>query len=111
MYPSVEHAYQAAKTYNQGDRRRIATAETATEAKRMGRKVRLRANWDTTRRLVMYKLLKQKFSIGSLKSRLLRTGKAELIEGNWWGDSYWGVYKGIGKNILGKLLMRVRREL
>ena len=56
--------------------------------------------------------VKAKFSKNPiLKAKLLATGDAELIEGNWWNDTYWGVCKGVGKNKLGKILMRVRDEL
>ena len=53
-----------------------------------------------------------KFSTNeSLKKRLLETGDEELIEGNTWNDTYWGVCKGVGLNKLGEILMRVREEL
>lgn len=61
---------------------------------------------------VMLQLLRQKF-LGDeeLRRKLLRTGDAMLVEGNYWGDTYWGVCFGSGKNMLGKLLMQVREEL
>ena len=59
----------------------------------------------------MHGLLQQKFSFTVLKRQLLETGAAELIEGNYWGDRYWGVCKGVGDNWLGKLLMTVRKEI
>ena len=46
-----------------------------------------------------------------LAQKLLETGDEELVEGNTWGDRYWGVCGGKGKNMLGKILMRVREEL
>ena len=45
-----------------------------------------------------------------MASRLINTGDAILIEGNTWGDTYWGVCDGVGENRLGKLLMEVREE-
>ena len=60
----------------------------------------------------MKELLMAKFSQNEdLKKKLLDTGDATLIEGNTWGDKYWGVCKGVGKNRLGELLMEVREEL
>ena len=56
-------------------------------------------------------LLLQKFFIPELREKLLATGNEELIEGNWWGDTYWGVCKGKGENNLGKSLMKIRTEL
>ena len=44
-------------------------------------------------------------------ANLLATGKATLVEGNSWGDTFWGVCRGKGKNMLGKILMRVRKRL
>jgi predicted NAD-dependent protein-ADP-ribosyltransferase YbiA (DUF1768 family) len=58
----------------------------------------------------MRSLLRQKFAHPSMRERLLATGDEELIEGNWWGDTFWGVCNGEGQNQLGKLLMRVRHE-
>jgi predicted NAD-dependent protein-ADP-ribosyltransferase YbiA (DUF1768 family) len=61
----------------------------------------------------MRDLIRIKFSKDPLKSRLLNTGDSELIEGNWWGDKFWGVDErtGVGKNNLGKILMEIREEL
>lgn len=59
----------------------------------------------------MEDLLRQKFSKTPLRRLLLATGEAELIEGNTWGDTYWGVCHGVGQNHLGCLLMKIRGEL
>lgn len=61
--------------------------------------------------LVMRDLLQQKFSNGILREQLLATGDQELIEGNTWGDTFWGVCNGEGQNVLGKMLMNIREEL
>lgn len=109
--PTVEHMFQAAKTFDNAEALAILEAETPGQAKRMGRKVQLRADWDRVKDSIMLDLLRRKFSIEPLRSRLLNTRDAELIEGNTWGDTYWGVCNGRGKNMLGKLLMQVRDEL
>jgi len=111
VYPTVEHAYQAAKTLKRGERKRIREAETAGNAKKLGRKLKLRPWWDSMRLEVMESLLRQKFRKGQLRQALLDTGNEELVEGNWWGDTYWGVCNGRGENHLGKLLMKIRKEL
>lgn len=111
VYPSVEHAFQAAKTVDPEERERVRTAKTPAEAKRRGRRVTLREGWDMLRIDVMYDLLKIKFSDRGLAGMLLETGDDELVEGNWWNDRFWGVCKGHGQNNLGKLLMKVRDEL
>lgn len=110
-YPTVEHAYQAAKSLDMEDRVHISECPTPGAAKKAGRKVKLRADWESVKDGVMLELLRQKFTDPDLKYQLLETRNAPLIEGNWWGDTYWGVCKGVGKNMLGQLLMQVRQEL
>ncbi len=110
-YPSTEHAYQAAKCIFRKDKHRIAEL-TAGEAKREGRKVELRPDWEEVKLQVMEDVLRLKFfGNKSLAAKLLATGDQELIEGNTWGDTFWGVCKGVGENHLGKLLMKVRNLL
>ena len=116
IYPTVEHAFQAAKTLNQLARQRIAAAPTPGQAKRMGRKVQLREDWELVKTDVMRECLKSKFSNPVLKTQLLATKDATLIEGTTWHDRCWGICtcpecKGAGENRLGKLLMELREEL
>lgn len=108
VYDTVEAAYQAAKSLDPLTRAAIAHAETPGEAKRMGSKITLRPDWEQIKPYVMLSLLMKKFSDPVLQKMLLETGDEELIEGNNWGDTYWGVCNGKGKNNLGKLLMDVR---
>lgn len=110
VYPSVEHAYQAAKTINTAQRAAIRVAKGPGIAKRLGKTVTLRSDWNTVRLTVMRDLLKQKFSDPNLRQRLLATHDEELVEGNQWGDQFWGVARGRGQNHLGRLLMEVRKE-
>lgn len=111
-YRSVEHAYQAAKTLNLGERLDIYLANTPGQAKRLGKKVHVRLDWDEVKLSIMEDLLRQKF-VGSdvFRQLLIKTSPAELIEGNNWNDTYWGVCNGVGENHLGKLLMKIRGEL
>lgn len=111
LYPTVEHAFQAAKTNDIGMRKKIASQPTPGKAKSLGRHVDLIPNWREDRIHVMYECLRAKFEIPDLRTKLLSTGNAHLIEGNWWGDTYWGVCNGVGSNNLGKLLMKIREEL
>lgn len=111
-YPSVEHAYQAAKSTNPETRYLIRDFTTAAEAKKRGRIIRIRAGWNDVKLTIMLGFLRQKFGSGALKQWLLATGNEELVEGNYWGDTYWGQCPvGTGENHLGKLLMQVRSEL
>ena len=95
-YPTVEHYFQAQKTFNQEEKLKIAQATKPAKAKKMGRKVNLRKDWEDVKIQVMENVA---------------TGDEELVEGNPWGDRYWGVCNGSGKNKLGKLLMKIRKEL
>jgi len=111
-YPTVEHAFQAAKTRDEFERRRIAIARTPAKAKSLGRKVRLRKDWESVKVAVMKRCVELKVeSHADLVELLLATGTAKLIEGNTWNDTFWGVCGGRGKNQLGKILMRVRTKL
>jgi ribA/ribD-fused uncharacterized protein len=110
-YPSVEHAYQAAKTLDICKRAEIREARSAGEAKRLGQAVALRPDWDDARLGIMRRLLVQKFDQAKFAEVLLSTGDAQLIEGNDWGDVFWGVCRGSGKNYLGRMLMDIRHEL
>lgn len=112
VYPTVEHAYQAAKSTDVTDRIKIQGAATAAEAKRLGRRVNMRPDWEQVRDDVMLQSLRLKFAPGTpLAVALLETGDQELVEENFWGDTYWGACGGVGENKLGKLLMQVRKEL
>lgn len=110
-YPTVEHAYQAAKTNDQEIRDKIRKTATPNQAKKMGRRVQIKKNWDYEKVSIMYWLLKDKFSIPEFRDKLLATGNDILIEGNWWGDTFWGVSNGKGENVLGQLLMLIRSEI
>ena len=81
-------------------------------AKRLGRTVQLRPDWEQVKESIMYEICKAKFTQNpELKELLLSTENDELIEGNDWNDKIWGVYRGVGENKLGKILMRIREEL
>lgn len=110
-FPSVEHAFQAMKTMNRTRRNEIAQMSTAGQAKRAGRGVILRDDWESVKDKIMYDLNKLKFQNPELAKKLLETGDRELIEGNTWGDDYWGMVGDVGENKLGKILMRIRTEL
>lgn len=114
-FPTVEHAYQAAKTLDIAQRRQIQSLLTPGQAKRMGRAVTMRSDWESIKLDIMIDLVWQKFSRHpELKALLLSTGNAALEEGNAWGDRFWGISpvgSGIGKNMLGKILMAVREQL
>lgn len=109
-YPTVEHAYQAAKTLNEEDREIVSKAPTPGVAKRLGRQLALRDDWEKVKLGIMLHLVRVKFGTVAFEDKLLSTGEAELIEGNYWNDTFWGVCRGRGENHLGKILMKVRGE-
>lgn len=111
VYPTVEHAYQAAKTMSRVQRELIHDAKTPGNAKRFGRDVTLREDWEFVKVDVMRDLLRQKFADTYRGNMLLSTGGALLVEGNHWNDRFWGVCKGVGQNWLGRLLMEIRKDL
>lgn len=112
-YPSVEHAYQAAKTLDPNERAKVRKAPTSGKAKALGRKLTLRSDWEEVKIGVMRDLLRKKFPIGTYRAiTLMATGDAQLVEVNTWGDRFWGQCpRGMGENWLGKLLMEIRAEL
>jgi len=112
VFLSVEAAYQAAKSNDPDDWLTFSKITDPAKAKRMGRHVQLCPNWDEMRTDVMRRCLASKFrSDLILKGKLIGTYPAKLIEGNDWGDTFWGICAGRGINILGRLLMELRYTL
>lgn len=111
IYPTVENAFQAAKCLNASERVPFESC-SPKDAKRLGRRVKLRADWEQVKLDIMYELVRDKFARNPrFAEQLVATGDAELVEGNAWGDTFWGVSRGRGQNHLGRILMRVRDEL
>lgn len=109
-YPSVENAYQAAKFDDRVVKTMIATMKPGA-AKGYGRKANLPADWDARKVSVMEGLLREKFQKSEYYMELLEnTGDTELIEGNGWGDVFWGAVEGRGENHLGRLIMKIRDD-
>ena len=110
-YRSNEAAFQAQKTLVETQRIQFIHLNPS-DAKRKGRHVNLRPDWEEVKDNIMYEIVLAKFTQNeALRKRLISTGEEELIEGNDWGDQYWGVSNGSGKNKLGQILMRVREEV
>ena len=113
-YPTNEHFFQAMKTLDINERLAIANCRTPGQAKRMGRRVALRPDWEDVKESVMLEGLCLKFADEQLADWLLETGDEELVEGTTWHDNEWGNCSCPkcahieGKNKLGRLLMIVR---
>lgn len=87
------------------------TRMNGAEAKKSGSCCSLRPDWETCKEQIMLQIIRNKFTDHSLACLLLNTGDAVLIEGNTWNDRTWGMVNGKGKNLLGKILEKVRDEL
>ena len=112
MYPSAEHAYQAQKSTDPIKQQWIRNAATPNESKKRARTVELRSDWEIVKIDIMEEILREKFSQEPERSILLSSGNEDLVEGNWWGDKFWGQCPvGDGQNWLGKLLMKIRNEM
>ena len=110
-YKNVESAFQAQKTLSEAERIPF-TNMSGTEAKRAGRRVTLRKDWESVKVSIMKDIVTAKFTQNlSLKNALLQTAGFYLEEGNAWRDYFWGTVNGVGQNHLGKILMEVRDEL
>lgn len=103
IYKSAEHFYQAENT------------ETPKSAKILGRFFASKIDWDVYKVGVMVKILRLKFRNKKLKRLLRETSSIELINSNHHHDMFWGVcnctkHQRTGLNMLGKILMKIRRE-
>lgn len=113
VFCNAEAAFQAQKAINEKDQYKFINLN-ASQARKLGKTIQLRKDWEEIKDNVMYEIVKRKFTINKeLQQKLLETKEEELIEGNWWHDTYWGVDSktGIGQNKLGKILMKVREEV
>ena len=119
VYPSTEHAYQAAKFLDKSIRENISRFEKPGKAKYYPRKNpdKIRPDWDKVKVSIMHDLLVKKFSIPFLRTMLYNTGEEPIVEGNTWHDNFWGnctcedcsgIY---GENRLGRLLMIIRDRI
>jgi len=109
-YQSSEAAYQSAKCDDPYIKSQFKDL-TPLESKSLSKRIPLRKGWDTIKKQIMYDVLVSKFTLTpELKELLLATAPKYLEETNYWGDTYWGVCEGKGKNMLGELLMKIRNE-
>lgn len=105
-FKTVEHFYQAMKSLNPVEMYEIIRVETPMQAKKLGRKVKVRPDWEDVKINIMRIALDKKFDIPELRLKLLLTGDEELVEGNYWHDKIWGKCTceecgGQGRNLLG----------
>jgi len=116
-YPSAETAFQAAKCADTKERLKFKLLQPG-EAKKLGKKINLRPDWENVKVDIMRKIIKIKFSGNQeLTNKLLKTGNAVLVESNTWHDNFWGSCECSrcnyisAENMLGNLLMECRTEI
>lgn len=110
---NLEILYVAMKCKNKEDYPKVLECmSNPGKAKRLGRKLELREDWDDVKLQIMEDLIRLKFQIPELKKLLLETKKLEIIEWNYWGDKFWGksIQNEKGSNHLGKIIMKIREE-
>lgn len=106
-----EHLFQAAKADTEEGYTQFHRIKTPGQAKKAGRAVSLRPDWEEVKIAVMLEVIRAKFRQGTLLAkRLEETDDRHLEEGNRHGDRVWGTVGGVGRNLLGRILMRVRAE-
>lgn len=114
VWPTSEHYFQAQKFVGTRHEKEIRLAKSPMIAARMGRdrKRPLIKNWESVKNDIMSKALYAKFTqYQELREALLNTNNAKIIE-HTINDSYWGDGgDGNGKNMLGLLLMELRKKL
>ena len=113
IYGNNEAAFQAQKCCTREEKIPF-TQYRPGQAKRAGRQVKLRSDWEKVKVSLMKEIVLAKFTQNlELRNKLLQTGDRVLIEGNGWHDVFWGVDSktGVGENRLGKILMDTREEL
>lgn len=111
MYNNAESAFQSQKTNDKVERYPFSNM-SPRDAKKHGRKIQLRPDWEYVKENEMYRICLAKFTQNEeLQHMLLATGNRYLEEANNWNDTEWGTVNGYGTNKLGKILMRIRKEL
>jgi len=106
QYSCVEAAFQASKVIGIEERMKF-TFMDGSSAREMGRKVKLRDDWELVKVPIMDRLLQEKFSNTVLRELLMGVTD-EIVEDNTWSDTFWGRCNGKGENILGKLITNIR---
>lgn len=114
LWPHSEAAYQAAKATTLADYKSFIKMKPG-EAKRHGKVINIRSDWEEVKYDIMYEIVYAKFNQNpDITAKLLATGESQLEEGNNHGDRIWGVCpprSSQGMNLLGKILMDIREEL
>ncbi len=114
VFSTVEHAYQAARIKPGAERDVIKNAASPLEAWRQGQKYKndpVLSIVDFDKFAVMEELFRAKIhQHPDIVEILKESGERDLIK-NVETDFYWGIGDGSGQNQMGKLWMKLRKEL
>lgn len=112
-WPTAEHYYQSQKFVG-AYRERVAAAESAEQAYRLGNRwfKRKRPDFKSVKRVLMTRALYSKAQQNPVvREALLQSGEQQIIETSLY-DHYWGLGRDQrGENMLGKVWMDIRRKL
>lgn len=107
VFSCAEAAFQSFKTTDLEERKKFQNIN-GFEAKKLGKRIKLREDWNNIRLDVMDAVLKVKFKQHPELYKLLKSINEPIVEDNNWNDMFWGRCNGKGKNYLGCLLERIK---
>ncbi len=114
-FKSVENAYMFAKNPKDIEWLKKCLSMSPGDIKKASKSISLRDDWEVVKLSIMYNLLKQKFTQEPFRTSLLGTKNENIVEGNRWNDTFWGVdiksNPNVGENWLGRLIMDIRTKL
>jgi ribA/ribD-fused uncharacterized protein len=113
VFKSVEHAYMSEKNTSDVWKDFCENEVDPKIVNKMSRIITLCPDWDEVKVDIMNQLTRVKYQNQEFSEKLLKTGTQKLVEGNYWGDVFWGVDNetGEGQNLFGKILMEIREEI
>jgi ribA/ribD-fused uncharacterized protein len=114
-FKSVENAYMFAKNPNNEEWLNKCLSMSPGDVKKASKLISIREDWDSVKLSIMYELLKQKFTQEPFRTNLIETRNENIVEGNRWNDTFWGVdiknTPNVGENWLGRLIMDIRTKI
>lgn len=114
-FKSVENAYMFVKRPSDLDWLNKCLELSPGDVKKASKLIAVREDWESVKLSIMYELLKKKFTQEPFRTDLLNTRGENIVEGNRWNDTFWGVdiksSPNVGENWLGRLIMDIRTKL
>src|ERR1043165_1067655 len=91
LFRSVENAYMWEKAPHLIDWLDFCLNNPPNICKKESKKLPIREDWEAVKLKIMYDLLWLKFGQEPFKGKLLATGNQNIIEGNYWKNTFWGM--------------------